>query len=112
MSEFTYKEVKDHFICREVDRVRVKGKAQPVKIFELIAEEKTKTPISETLKWFQAGYEHYHKQAWSEALAAFSKALDLNPTDTVSKLYIERCQDYLETPPEAGWDGVFVMKTK
>lgn len=113
LSEMTYNEVKDNFVCREVDWVRVKGKVLPVKIYELISEEKVPdAKVAEVLKWFNEGYAHYHDKAWSRGLECFSKALDLNPTDEVSKLYVERCQDYITTPPEEGWDGVFVMKTK
>lgn len=113
LSEMTYEEVKDSFICREVDWVRVKGKVQPVKIYELIAENKVPNQqTADMLEWFQKGYALYHKKAWTESLVCFSKALDVNPKDEVSKVYIERCQDYIETPPDADWDGVFVMKTK
>jgi adenylate cyclase len=113
ISEFTYNEVKDTFICREVDWVRVKGKILPVKIFELIAEEKVPSAqYAEMLKWFKEGYQQYHEKAWQKGLESFSKALDIIPTDPVSKLYIERCQDYLAEPPADDWDGVFVMKTK
>jgi adenylate cyclase len=109
----TYEEVKDSFICREVDWVRVKGKAQPVKIYELISEHKVPNQqTADMLEWFQKGYALYHKKSWSESLTCFSKALDINPKDEVSKVYVERCQDYLTTPPPAEWDGVFVMKTK
>lgn len=113
LSEMTYEEVKDSFICREVDWVRVKGKAQPVKIYELISEHKVPNQqTADMLEWFQKGYALYHKKSWSESLTCFSKALDINPKDEVSKVYVERCQDYLTTPPPAEWDGVFVMKTK
>jgi adenylate cyclase len=113
LSEMTYEEVKDSFICREVDWVRVKGKAQPVKIYELIGEHKVPNQhVADMLEWFQKGYALYHKKSWSESLTCFSKALDINPKDEVSKVYVERCQDYLTTPPPADWDGVFVMKTK
>lgn len=113
LSEMTYNEVKDSFICREVDWVRVKGKVLPVKIYELIAEHKVPNEsVAEMLKWFNEGYNHYHAKSWQAALDCFSKALDVSPSDGVSKLYIERCQDYLVNPPEEGWDGVFVMKTK
>lgn len=113
LSEMTYNEVKDNFVCREVDWVRVKGKILPVKIYELIAEERVPDQkVAEMLKWFKEGYEHYHARQWKPGLDAFSKALDLNPTDEVSKLYIERCQGYIVSPPPDEWDGVFVMKTK
>ncbi len=113
LSEMTYKDVKDNFVCREVDWVRVKGKALPVKIYELLAEEKVPVAsMAEMLKWFQEGYEHYHQKAWAQGLECFSKVLDKIPTDEVSKLYVQRCQDYIQEPPDPDWDGVYVMKTK
>ncbi len=113
LSEMTYNEAKDNFVCREVDWVRVKGKVQPVKIYELLAEEKvTDAKMAEMLKWFGEGYAHYHERSWQKGLDSFSKALNLVPTDSVSKLYVQRCQDYLLEPPDDNWDGVFVMKTK
>jgi adenylate cyclase len=115
ISEFTYNQVKDDFICREVDWVRVKGKALPVKIYELIAEGKIQQQPSATqelLKWFQDGYAKYHEKSWSLALDCFTTALNLKPDDEVSKVYLSRCQEYLVEPPPDNWDGVFVMKTK
>ncbi len=112
ISEFTYAQVKDDFVTREVDWVRVKGKALPVKIHELISETKAPEQVAEMLKWFQEGYIKYHEKSWSTALDAFTKALNLKPEDEVSKLYLTRCQDYIIEPPPDNWDGVFVMKTK
>lgn len=112
ISEFTYALVKDDFVCREVDWVRVKGKALPVKIFELIAEKKAPGLMEEVLKWFDEGYAKYHQKAWTPAIEAFTKALNIKPDDEVSKLYLTRCQEYLVEPPPDDWDGVFTMKTK
>lgn len=113
LSEMTHAEVKDNFVCREVDLVRVKGKAQPVKIYELMAEEKlTEAGQVEMLKWFSEGFQHYHQRAWQKGLDAFSKSLEFIPNDELAKLYIQRCQDYITEPPDSSWDGVFVMKTK
>jgi adenylate cyclase len=95
-----------------VDWVRVKGKAKPVKIFELIAEKKAPETMTEVLKWFQEGYLKYHEKSWSAATEAFTKALNIKPDDEVSKVYLTRCQDYLVEAPPDDWDGVFVMKTK
>jgi adenylate cyclase len=36
ISEFTYEQVKDRFVCRELDNIRVKGKQKPVKIFQVM----------------------------------------------------------------------------
>ena len=112
ISEFTQKEVDDDFVTREIDWVRVKGKAEPVRIFELVAEGKTDDKNQEMLNWFNEGFNKYHSMQWNEAIADFSKALDINPADPVSKLYVQRCKDYVTAPPESDWDGVFVMTTK
>jgi class 3 adenylate cyclase/CHASE2 domain-containing sensor protein len=36
ISEFTYEKIKDRFLCRELDNIRVKGKLKPVKIYEVL----------------------------------------------------------------------------
>lgn len=112
ISEFTYNEVKDSFVAREVDRVRVKGKLQPVKIYELLAEGKISDDHKRQLELYQKGYDLYSEKKFEDALAIFKDLHTLNQSDPVSELYIERCQDYLQEPPPQDWDGVFVMKTK
>lgn len=113
ISEFTYGDVKDTFTAREIDWVRVKGKNQPIRVYELVAEGR---PADEStvkmLEAFDRGFKLYIERKFNEALEAFNEALSHNPSDPVSKLYVERCQDYLAEPPPAEWDGVFVMKTK
>lgn len=54
----------------------------------------------------------YKQRKWKEAKEIFKKALKIVPEDGPSKLYLERCNEYLKRPPEDDWDGVFVMKTK
>lgn len=111
ISEFTYAEVKDHFICREVDRVRVKGKNEPIRIFEVLREAPP-SDADEQLLLFGKCYEMYHAKKFAESLAGFQRCLEMKPDDPVAALYVERCQDYLAEPPPQDWDGVHVMKTK
>jgi adenylate cyclase len=112
ISEFTFADVKNDFTCREVDWVRVKGKMEPVRIFELISEGKADETKTKMLVEFQAGFELYHKKDFSAALAKFNHALEILPGDPVSEIYVERCQEYLNEPPVENWDGVYIMKTK
>lgn len=112
ISEFTYDLVKDHFTAREIDWVRVKGKMKPVKIYELLKEGALTGSELEHFKIYCQGYEHYRQQKWYEAQELFSRALDLNPNDFVSQLFLSRCANYIDSPPDTGWDGVFDMKTK
>lgn len=112
ISEFTYNDVKDNFLCREVDWVRVKGKLEPVRIFELLSEG-SGTPLElELVKNFSDGYSFYRKMQFEKSISLFNKALKQCPEDEVSKIYIERCSEYITTPPPSDWDGIYVMKTK
>ena len=112
ISEFTYQDVKDSFICREIDWVRVKGKNKPVKIFELIDEGSTSVENAKMLKHFNKGFELYHQKMWTEAIEQFNLALNHVPEDVPSKLYIQRCETFIKQPPPEDWDGVYVMTTK
>ncbi|MEY4617090.1 MAG: adenylate cyclase [Pseudomonadota bacterium] len=112
ISEFTHEDVKSEFTCREVDWVRVKGKLQPIKIYELISEGPPSAAKRDMIVHFNSGYGLYHQKNFNEALAHFQRALDVEPEDPVSKLYVERCLEFMTDPPPDNWDGVFVMKTK
>ncbi len=112
VSEFTQEDVKDSFTTREIDSVRVKGKLKPVRIYELISEGKAPPDWVSCLESFQNGLKEYHQKNFAAALPFFENSLSFRPDDEPSKLYIERCQTYIQEPPPADWDGVFVMKTK
>lgn len=113
ISEYTYHEVKDGFICREIDWVRVKGKHRPVRIYELVGEKLTVTPATlERIQNFNNGLEAYHQQNWTQAVTYFEKCISIDPNDQASKVYLKRCSSYQQTPPPAQWDGVYEMKTK
>lgn len=112
VSEFTERAITPDFVCREVDWVRVKGKAQPVRIFELVCEGKPDDATAKLLALFQEGFKLYHERKFQEAIEVLTKALDVRSDDAVTQLYIERCQDYLREPPPDDWDGVFTMTSK
>ncbi|MFN7823883.1 MAG: CHASE2 domain-containing protein [Pseudobdellovibrionaceae bacterium] len=112
ISEFTYEQIKNDFACRELDWVRVKGKLQPVKIYELMSEKKDSSVNKSFLEPFQKGYLSYRQKDFATAKQFFTSALEIKPNDMPSELYLERCEDYLQNPPPPDWDGVYVMKTK
>lgn len=112
ISEFTEKELGNSFVRREIDWVVVKGRKKPVKIFELISEGEPEAQRRENLEHFRLGYELYHQQKWQESIDELEKALEFNQEDSVSKLYISRCREFISNPPSKEWDGVFVMRTK
>lgn len=112
ISEFTYAEVQSEFTCREIDWVRVKGKLQPIKIYELICEGPSPSDRQVVLELYDAGYRLYREARFNDALRLFEQALEKDPQDSVAELYKERCQEYITEPPPTPWDGVYVMKTK
>ncbi len=66
----------------------------------------------EVLKLYNEGREFYKQKKFQEAIDCFNKALDLDPEDGPSEVYLERCEAFLQNPPDENWDGVFVMTTK
>jgi adenylate cyclase len=112
ISEYTHNDVKNDFICRDLDLVRVKGKAQPVKIYELVAQSHIRPEQKDCLALFKEGYDLYLIKQFQEALDKFNSALNKVPNDGPTQLYIERCQEFLVTPPLENWDGVYEFKTK
>lgn len=66
----------------------------------------------QVLDLYNAALALYKERRWQDAQAGFQKALDVDPEDGPSKLYLERCDEYLKNPPGEDWDGVFVMTTK
>ena len=61
---------------------------------------------------YNRAYELYRLRQFSEALVLFEEAANIDPDDGPIALYIERCKGYIEVPPPADWDGVYVMTTK
>lgn len=112
ISEYTYNDVKEQFIAREIDKVKVKGKNLPVAIYELIAE-KNKAPVNtEHLRLFSEAYQLYMQKNFKQALEKFQEALKAKEDDKTAKLFIHRCEDFIADPPDENWDGVYTMKTK
>jgi len=90
----------------------VKGKALPVKIFELLGRKEAGGAAYEWAGVFEEGLVHYKGQCWDEAIACFKKVLTLKEGDPPANLYIRRCEELKENPPSGGWDCVYTMTKK
>jgi adenylate cyclase len=108
VSEFTQTQLGDHFTCRELDAVQVKGKREPVRIFELLHWGPADPEKDAWIQDFHAALGSYKQREWDRAIAGFEKLAE----DQVSKLYIKRCVEMKANPPGPDWDGVFKMTTK
>lgn len=113
LGENTYQLIKDHpFIVRELDRITVKGKIEPVTIYELIGEGIPSQEVQDFIHAFEAGLKAYQNRNWDLALFCFEKALKIKTEDKACKLFLEYCQNYKLNPPPPDWDGVHEMKEK
>jgi len=113
ISEFTYKKLKGVYRAREVDRVIVKGKTEPVGVYEVLDfyDSEEFPEVMEVLGHFKSGVESYRSGDWKKAVGAFQEAYRINPNDKLSQIYVERCEHLIANPPE-NWDGVWVMTSK
>jgi adenylate cyclase len=113
ISENTYKKLRGTYRSREIDKVVVKGKTEPVGVYEVLDyhTDETFPNLMGVLNQFQSGLERYRTGAWDEAIAAFQEGLVLNPEDRISQIYIERCEHLKADPPD-DWNGVWVMTSK
>ena len=101
------------FYYRELDRVRVKGKAEPVTILEPLG---LKTELSaKTIKLaeeFRQALVFYRRQRWDEAQEALEVLLNEDPGGYLYELYLERITIFRDDPPGDYWDGVFTHQSK
>ena len=114
IGEETAERVKNNFILREVDRVRVKGRKQNVGIFELIAPIDQTLPASResAMACYAEGLDAYRQQHWTRAMDRFEKTIELRPEDGPAKTMTERCLDFKDRPPGEKWDGTFNHQSK
>ena len=112
ITESVYDKVKDSFLCREIDLLTVKGKTQPVRIYELLQETKTAAEkLTAIKKLFEASLALYRKQKWDAAEKGFA-ALSKDYKDEASEIFFERVQEFKKNPPGKDWDGVFHRTSK
>ncbi len=114
ISEATFTAIHKHIWCRELDFIRVKGKAKPVRIYEIIDRKTNQLGNVQKayLECYLKGLERYRNREISEAQNSFQKALEIYPADGPSIELVRRCKLFAENPLPENWDGVFEMTTK
>ncbi len=101
------------FIYRELDRVRVKGKQQPITIYEPLGiEDEANLEQSQTLNELGTALLAYRQQQWSAAYAIFRGLVGQYPDDLLYRMYLERIEFYQNSPPPTDWDGVLTHTSK
>jgi adenylate cyclase len=114
ISEATRADLLHKTLLREIDRLRVQGKHEPVAIYEAMDHltEETFPNLSPTVERYSEGIRLYRAREFKDALDCFKEALRFNPGDKPSRLYVERSEHFIATPPPRDWDGVWTMTSK
>ncbi|GAA6184836.1 MULTISPECIES: adenylate/guanylate cyclase domain-containing protein [Alteromonadaceae] len=100
-------DAKAKFTYRLLDWVRVKGRKNPVEVYEILNHlpEQSVTLKLKTAPWIEKGVNYRKSQQWNKALSCFEKARLLNPNDHLVAHHIEQCHALKNTLVPANWDG-------
>ena len=112
ISEAVFEKLNGAFICRELDYITVKGKTEPVRIYEILQKkEDASLKIYDIRDKFESGLNAYRRQNWDKAEASFKECVSLY-NDMPSVIFLDRIRHFRKSPPEKNWDGVFNIKIK
>jgi class 3 adenylate cyclase len=111
--ESTINETHGKILTRKLDRIKVDGFNEPVRIYEILEIKSEASHIlKELADKFEKAFELFEARNWKEAEKSFELILKIFPEDGPSKLYLKRCCQFQENPPDASWDGVFNLSEK
>jgi len=102
VGEATARAAGDAFLFREIDLVRVKGRAGAAPVFELVGRAGRADPA------FARALALYRKREFVEAKQVFG-TLDGDPA---AAIMAKRCEVLVTEPPPADWDGVYEQRSK
>jgi class 3 adenylate cyclase len=112
-TDATIQETKGCLLTRRLDRIRVMGINEAVRIHEIL-DFKAEAPdaLFEKAYLFHKALDRFEDRNWKDAQEAFGEVKKLYPDDGPSSLYIERCSHYMKNPPGKNWDGVISLSEK
>ena len=100
-------------VYRELDRIRVKGKLEPISIFEPVGMKGAIVDqVLDEIDRFHRALDRYKVQRWDDAVKILTVLTEADPTRKVYKVYLQRIANFKLNPPGKNWDGVFVALTK
>lgn len=114
ISESTYKSCADRIWTRELDRIQVKGKNQPISIYEVygLRSDPLGATHAQIIELYHRARDFYHQMKFGKAIGLFGEVLELDKLNKAASLHLMRCQHFLTNPPAADWDGVWRFTEK
>ncbi|MGD9201960.1 MAG: adenylate/guanylate cyclase domain-containing protein, partial [Chitinispirillia bacterium] len=120
ISHITYEIIRDDFETRQLDKITVVGKSEPVIIYELLGKKgDLDSEMKKMLNIYQQGVDSFYGQQWDVAIEALEESEKLEPCKefsvgnmSPSKKLIEYCNHFKSNPPGDDWDGVIKLTSK
>jgi adenylate cyclase len=108
VSEHTVERLNGNYRMREVDRVRVIGRDAPVALYEILDhhDEQSFPNVGVVLDAFAQGLKHYRQREWQAGAECFAGALQANPIDRPTQIFLGRCWRYMARPPDDTWSDI------
>ncbi len=105
---------KENLLIRKIDTVMVKGRKQPVTIYELFNSDSPDVQSAKkmVMQSLEEPLSLYRQKKWMEAEQLFTDLARNQPLDSLPTIYVERCQNLLENSPSDDWAGVHVFNQK
>ncbi|WP_419678403.1 CHASE2 domain-containing protein [Aliarcobacter lanthieri] len=113
ITNFTKDKLKDEYTLRFLDFVMVKGKNEPVEIWQVLGYKDINYDLKDELELHHRAIDLYKNSDFVEALGIFKKLENINSqiSKKIYKIYIQRCEEFIKTPPK-NFDGVYEHSTK
>ena len=113
ISDAAYRAARERITARPVGLVQVKGKSQCVEVWEPLALAAEDNAVARELaRLFDEGLEAYRAGDFRAAAGRYEAALSVRPGDPPSDILLDRCRDFLASPPPLDWNGVYVATEK
>jgi adenylate cyclase len=113
ISEHTKEKIGEEFFTREIDTVRVKGKTQAIRIYELIDRiNLNDESFCRCLEQYAEGLRHYRNGEFRDAMISFQSGQSFKSDDGPTNAFIKKCDTYLISSPVGVWDGITVLEFK
>ena len=104
---------KDAYEFREIDSIRVVGKEEPEKVFELLGRRgEVVQSTLDLAERFALGLVAYRRRAWMDAMAAFRGCLELTPEDGPARVFLDSIPLLSAQSLPENWDGVWILSEK
>jgi len=108
ITEALYKVLKELTPVRLLDRVKIQDISGSVRLMQLLTDKDIEKG-NDFFDYFHAGLKLFEKRNWEEASAYFRQCLKIDENDKPSQIYLQRCKDFLSSPPSEDWDGCFEL---